>query len=272
MKVVDSSVSLKWFVDEPRREGARALLESDDELIAPEFSYAEVANVLWRKVRIAQIAFEQADAAVGRLPALISLRSVSGPAMRTALGLAKQLDHSVYDCVFLAMALEFDDATFVTDDTRFAEKAVSAGFGERIRTLSDGPIRVVFSDAQLQSMLELFHRHRHVLDSVRDQVGRPFGATGLTIYSTGDLRPAFDSPLYVRLKKEISELSFGQASTLLAVAWLGRGIAARSFSDLFEQAAHLATDPGKHAPYIIGQLNHLERGIAKLDEQAARDD
>ncbi len=179
MKVVDSSVSLKWFVDEPRREGARALLELDDELIAPEFSYAEVANVLWRKVRIAQIAFEQADAAVGRLPALISLRSVSGPAMRTALGLAKQLDHSVYDCIFLAMALEFDDATFVTDDTRFAEKAVSAGFGERIRTLSDGPIRVVFSDAQLQSMLELFHRHRHVLE-FRQRPGRsPFRSDGV---------------------------------------------------------------------------------------------
>ena len=272
MKVVDTSVSLKWFVDEPRRDAARTILESDDDLIAPDFSYAEVANVLWRKVRGGQISFEQAHAAINNLPVLVTFRGATEALMRAALGLAKELDHSVYDCAFLAMALESDEATLVTDDTKFAEKAASAGYGEKVRKLADGPIRIVFSDAQLESLLKLFHRYKEALESVRSQVSRPFGTSGLTIYSTGDLQPAYDSPPYVRLKKEISGLSFDQASTLLAVAWLGRGIGSRSLSDLFQQAAHLASAPEQDAPYIISQLNFLERGIAKLKEQVAQDE
>ena len=142
MKVIDSSVSLKWFIDEPRRDEARALLESDNELMAPDFSYAEVANVMWRKVRAGDASIEQAEAAINTLPSLLRLSSVSRDVMVAALRLAARLNHSVYDCIFLAMVVDRDAAVLVTDDEKFAEKAVAAGYGDKVRKLADQPLRI----------------------------------------------------------------------------------------------------------------------------------
>ena len=53
MIVVDSSVALKWVLDEPESDAATAL--KGKELIAPGFWLAEAANALWRHARLGQI-------------------------------------------------------------------------------------------------------------------------------------------------------------------------------------------------------------------------
>ena len=47
MLVLDASVAVKWFVEEPGTAAALALLAEDESLIAPELVIAEVANVAW---------------------------------------------------------------------------------------------------------------------------------------------------------------------------------------------------------------------------------
>jgi predicted nucleic acid-binding protein len=49
--VVDASVVIKWFVPEPGSAAARQLLGQDHEFYAPDFLFAETANVLWKKFR-----------------------------------------------------------------------------------------------------------------------------------------------------------------------------------------------------------------------------
>jgi predicted nucleic acid-binding protein len=44
--VIDASVALKWFVDEPRRDQTRDVLGSDFDLVAPDLILVEVANAL----------------------------------------------------------------------------------------------------------------------------------------------------------------------------------------------------------------------------------
>ncbi|MEH2024315.1 type II toxin-antitoxin system VapC family toxin [Nostoc sp.] len=49
--VLDASVAIKWFVLEVHSDKARRLLTSNYTFLVPDFFFAEVANVLWKRVR-----------------------------------------------------------------------------------------------------------------------------------------------------------------------------------------------------------------------------
>jgi predicted nucleic acid-binding protein len=53
--VVDSSVVIKWFVEEPYVVEAHRILEAYETgtllLLAPDLLYAEVGNIIWKKHR-----------------------------------------------------------------------------------------------------------------------------------------------------------------------------------------------------------------------------
>lgn len=137
--VIDSSVAVKWFVREAGHETAKTLLGSGDRFIAPDFLVAEVANVLWRKARSQEIDLEQVRDAVRELPRYFDSLLPAQELVSDALELARLIQHSVYDCMFLACALKFDDATLVIADEKVASKIDAAGFADCIRRLGTGP-------------------------------------------------------------------------------------------------------------------------------------
>ncbi len=49
--VLDASVAIKWFVPKIYSNAARQLLASDHSFLVPDFFFAEVGNVLWKRVR-----------------------------------------------------------------------------------------------------------------------------------------------------------------------------------------------------------------------------
>lgn len=53
--VVDASIAVKWVVEEPGSEDARALLETwlaaDMQPVAPSWLACEVSNILYQKMR-----------------------------------------------------------------------------------------------------------------------------------------------------------------------------------------------------------------------------
>lgn len=120
--VVDANVAVKWFVKQPDSVKARVIADSDDALLAPDFIIAEVGSALWRHVKVKEISLDDAiEAVADLLPHLLTEIVSSTPLSAAALRMAAALDHSVYDCLYAALALE-RRATFVTDDRRFAEK------------------------------------------------------------------------------------------------------------------------------------------------------
>lgn len=102
--VVDTSVIVKWFVQEADGDRARQLLRPSLELAAPDFAIAEVANVLWRRQRSGDIDGEQVDEALRKLPLFFQHLAPTAPLTASALGIAREIGHSVYDCLFLALA------------------------------------------------------------------------------------------------------------------------------------------------------------------------
>jgi hypothetical protein len=135
MTVVDASVVVKWFVAEKGHEAAIEASQQRD-LAAPDRLLLEVANVLARKLKRGDIRVDQASAAIGKLPALIGQVVPSTMILDRAFDLAVRLDHSVYDCAYLACALHLD-AELLTADARFADKARRSGFAPLVRDLGE---------------------------------------------------------------------------------------------------------------------------------------
>lgn len=120
--VVDASVVVKWMVDEEHSEAAASLLNGGATLVAPALVFAEAANALWAMRRRGDIgAGDLADAVaiLQTVPIAIPLSMVQLTA--AAARLATDLDHPVYDCFYLALALQ-TQYPLVTADARFRAK------------------------------------------------------------------------------------------------------------------------------------------------------
>jgi predicted nucleic acid-binding protein len=117
--VVDASVAIKWLVDEPLSAQAAKLLDDDLPLAAPELIYAEAANALWAIARRGQIGAADVREALDLLAdAPLMVPSSMRQLMAAAARLAVDLDHPVYDCLYLALALQ-EQRPVITADLRF---------------------------------------------------------------------------------------------------------------------------------------------------------
>ncbi len=119
--VLDCSVAAKWVLPEP--DGAPAIRLFDRyeageiSLIAPDLLLAEVASLLAKRHRRKQISAEQARGAFEFMnrsaPRLVDTR----PLLSRALDLSLRNQMSLWDCVYLALALE-RGCPFLTADRR----------------------------------------------------------------------------------------------------------------------------------------------------------
>lgn len=116
-RVVDASVAAKWFIPEEHSEIALRLLNGDDELFAPDLLYAEFGNIVWKKQRRGELQVEQAKKAVLGLRAVPIRVHASKSLLDLALEIACALDRSVYDSLYLSLAVT-KDSVLVTADRR----------------------------------------------------------------------------------------------------------------------------------------------------------
>lgn len=117
--VIDASAATKWLVEEPGSEWADGLAGPGVALIAPELLLSECGNVLWRLVRTGFLSeAEQQDAHGGLATAPLAILACSPALHAEALRIATRLQHPVYDCLYLALALD-RGAALATADQRF---------------------------------------------------------------------------------------------------------------------------------------------------------
>lgn len=126
--VVDASVAVKWFVEEELRAEARELVRRDEDLYAPALILVEVSNALWKKVLRNEISDEQARR-IGSWPHDLFSRLYPIDLLnRRALEIALDLQHPVYDCLYLACAEEVEDGYVVTADRRLRTAVESTAY------------------------------------------------------------------------------------------------------------------------------------------------
>lgn len=122
--VIDASMAVKWVVEERGTAEALEVLKRHP-LSSPDLLIAECANILWKKVKRTELDQDEAIVAARLIQRsdveILPTRAL----MESALGLAVELDHAAYDCIYLSLALE-NDWSFVTADERPVRKLEQA--------------------------------------------------------------------------------------------------------------------------------------------------
>jgi predicted nucleic acid-binding protein len=121
VRLVDSSVVVKWALQETGRDHSLALLEAWElrriRLVAPRVLREEVASALFKRCRRKQLAQAQAERAFRfieqRMPLLVHDASL----VREALALSLRHHLSLWDCLYLALAIRYR-SDLVTADQR----------------------------------------------------------------------------------------------------------------------------------------------------------
>jgi len=134
--VVDASVAVKWFVPEIHSEAAVRLLDAEIALYAPDLISPEFGNILWKKVRRREIGRDEADEimiAFARLPFEVRASSVLLP---SAFELAIELDRTVYDSLYLALAVA-EECAWITSDAKLHAAIVASGLAPHVQWVED---------------------------------------------------------------------------------------------------------------------------------------
>ena len=115
--VVDANVVAKWFVPEPLSEEAVRLLGDEHELASPDLLWPELGSVLWKKSRAGQLTGGEAAGIVRALDRCPITVFPSRLVLEGALEIALSTGRSVYDAVYLALAVALE-CRLVTADER----------------------------------------------------------------------------------------------------------------------------------------------------------
>jgi predicted nucleic acid-binding protein len=126
--VLDASVVVKLFVQEELSDKAQQLLErltgsdATDALYAPDFTWVECANVLWKYVCFHGYDVREAEHNVRALLDL-AIRPIGAGELLDAgaFRLAHSYSLPLYDACYLALA-EHLGATFITADQRLVKR------------------------------------------------------------------------------------------------------------------------------------------------------
>jgi predicted nucleic acid-binding protein len=133
--VVDSSVALKWFIPEGLSENAVRLLDGTHTFIAPDLLYPEIGNILWKKIGRDEIeASDAKDILAGfrRMPITVVPSEVL---LEAALEIALDHKRSVYDALYVALAVA-RDSVLITADDRLANALSTGPLASYVRALA----------------------------------------------------------------------------------------------------------------------------------------
>src|SRR4030067_312400 len=126
-----------------RRGGGRARLEAggwvrpDPAFLAPDLIYAEFGNVLWERVRLKELTRSEARD-IARAFRLVPVEVHPCEAlMEPALEIACALGRSLYDCLYLAVAV-LRDCPLVTGDRGLYDALRGTGIAGRVRGVESG--------------------------------------------------------------------------------------------------------------------------------------
>ncbi len=125
--VVDASVAVKWMVRQPLTNRAYAAIERF-KLTAPSLILPEIGNALWKYVRAGLMTREAVDAAFDGIESrYFRTEPIDESLSMSALALAIELDHPIYDCYYLALARR-NGIALITDDRKLIKRATTAAF------------------------------------------------------------------------------------------------------------------------------------------------
>ena len=124
--VVDASVAMKWVLPAHRedlREEAFQILSAyevgETDLLVPDIFWAECGNILWKAVRQQRLSRGDAETALFSMIRRDIPTVSSAKLLAVAFPIALNFDRSVYDSLYVALAV-LEEIDLITADERLA--------------------------------------------------------------------------------------------------------------------------------------------------------
>ncbi len=118
--IVDTSVAIKWFIEEDDVDDALLLLDRRFELHAPDLLSLEFDNVLCKLIRRGLLSDDEGLDIHDRI-AIFPIQYHPSQSLRErAFEIAIEASCSIYDCLYLALA-ETLDGLIITADRKFIQ-------------------------------------------------------------------------------------------------------------------------------------------------------
>lgn len=134
--VIDASVAGKWFTQEDNAEDARRLLNVSYEFHTPDFFLLEMDSIFCKWIRRGVISKTDADEAREALRQT-PVKTYPFEKLRdSAYSLANQTTCSLYDCLYLCLAIRLN-AQMVTADRRLCDALADGPLAEHVLWVGD---------------------------------------------------------------------------------------------------------------------------------------
>ncbi len=126
LAVIDASVAAKWFL--PARGETlvdeafhllRRYAKGELQFLVPDLFWAELANIFWKAIRQRRWEKPAAERALASLEERRLATVSSLTVLDVAFGIATAFDRTVYDALYVALAVH-SKAQFITADERLA--------------------------------------------------------------------------------------------------------------------------------------------------------
>lgn len=130
--VIDASVVAAAFFPEPHHDRAQSILASGRDMIAPDLLLAEVGNVIWKRHGRGELRDSEAMDLLVDVIRLPITYTPSAELVESALALALKTQRTVYDCLYLALAVR-SGSTMVTGDQRLVNALADTPLASQVR-------------------------------------------------------------------------------------------------------------------------------------------
>ncbi len=136
--IVDASVAVKWSFPEDHTDESLRLRAPSHQLCAPDFLWVELASVVCQQIQRRQVLRAKG------LEILSALRRVpiqifpSAELLDMATAIALETSTSVYDCLYLALAVSLD-SRMVTADRKLFHALATGNLANRVMWVGNIP-------------------------------------------------------------------------------------------------------------------------------------
>ncbi|MGQ0665314.1 MAG: type II toxin-antitoxin system VapC family toxin [Pseudomonadota bacterium] len=134
--VVDASVACKALVPEVHSSIAETLLAETEDIAAPDLIWVEIGSALVKRLWRNEIPIIQVSALMRDFRAVSFRIFPTEPLIDKAVALASNFRHRVYDCVYVALAVE-RECRLVTADRGFFNAFARSPLADRVMWIED---------------------------------------------------------------------------------------------------------------------------------------
>jgi predicted nucleic acid-binding protein len=135
--VIDASVLIKLYIDEVGSPDAEQAVKAADTILAPDLLLPEIGNVLWKYVRRGDLSARDANQIISDILQMPIRFSASQDLIESALRIAIETNRTVYDSLYVALALQAA-TTMLTADERLVHSLAATPYAKYVCYLGTG--------------------------------------------------------------------------------------------------------------------------------------